>query len=174
MGVEVCDGLDDRASLLWVLHLGTKRMCAFAASIVIAVLNSNLSTSKLLLFDFWEYTNNPAHFLNSWVMTGVVECQPVPSTTAIASRLLEIFRDSGDSKMGRTCRLVCRDWSRVCAVHEPTEDWRVEDGVVWHWIETAWQVLPTQLWAWRLRPFSDEWWVDQRCHQQWIPKVIAI
>lgn len=126
--------------------------------------------SKLLLFDFWEYTNNPVHFTNTWVTTTVVECQPVPSTTAIASRLLEIFRDSGDSRMGRTCRLVCRDWARQCPVEQ---DWRVEDGVVWHWIETVWQVLPTRLWAWTLGPFSDEWWVERRCHQQWFPKVIA-
>lgn len=173
MGVEVCDDLDGGTLLLRLQHLGTKCTYAFSACVVISVLNRNISTSKLLQFDFWEYSNNPARFLNSR-MPSVLDLQSVPSTTTpIASRLFKIFRNSGDRKMGRTCRLICRDWASECAVPEP-KGWRVEDGVVWHWVETKWRVLPTWLWAWTPGPFADEWWVEQRCHQRWSIKVVPL
>lgn len=102
--------------------------------------------------------------------------QLVPSATSIiAPRLFKILSDFSDSDLCRTCRLVCRDWARECPAREPKDcNWKVEDGVVWHWIETTWRVLPTRLWVWTLGPFSDKWWVEQGCHPQWFPKVIIV
>lgn len=102
--------------------------------------------------------------------------QPSPSVTAvIAPRLSKLIRSSKDKVLGRTCRLVCRDWVKQFPVRESKNfNWRLEDGVVWHWIEAAWRVLPITSWAWTLACFSDEWWVEPGGRHQWFTKVIAV
>ncbi len=123
---------------------------------------------KLLLFDFWEYKNNPVGFLNSRISTSVIDCRPGPSLTSlVAPRLFEIYRNSGDSRMGRTCRLVCREWARECPLRDPMDcDWRFDNGVVRRWVGTEWQVLPTKFWVWKL--------VERAFYRGWCPKVITV
>ncbi len=120
----------------------------------------------MLLFDFWEYGRSSY----APVSAPVIDHQPVPSaTTTIAPRLSQILRSSGDSKLCRTCRLVCRDWANALPLGDPERcDLWLEDGVVWYRIEEEWRHLPREYWAWTIR--EKEWWVE-RDQDRWQLKV---